>query len=126
MRLEPALLRSASATDPLDFNGLWKNELGSEMRIDQQGEALRGHYKSFKNDAGEVAANGPLTGWVSGKVIAFTVNWDGLDSITSWVGQHVEGDDGPRLVALWQMVKTVPDGSEWEAINAGTDTFWRE
>ncbi|WP_315739233.1 MULTISPECIES: avidin/streptavidin family protein [unclassified Bradyrhizobium] len=125
MRLEPALSRSMPATEPLNIGGDWKNELRSEMHLDQNGATLTGHYKSYKNDAGQIAAEGPLVGWVSGKLVAFSVNWNGLDSITSWVGQHIEDQDGPRLVTLWQMTKAVPDGSEWESINAGADTFWR-
>jgi hypothetical protein len=113
------------ATEPLNIGGDWKNELRSEMHLDQNGATLTGHYKSYKNDAGQIAAEGPLVGWVSGKLVAFSVNWNGLDSITSWVGQHIEDQDGPRLVTLWQMTKAVPDGSEWESINAGADTFWR-
>ena len=126
MRLEPALSRSALGTAPLNLGGDWKNELQSEMHLEQNGSALTGHYKSYKNDAGEIAAEGSLVGWVSGKLIAFSVNWDGLDSITSWVGQHVDDDrDGPRLATLWQMTQAVRDGSEWESIKAGADTFWR-
>lgn len=125
MRLEAAIIRSAPATAPSDFSGDWRNELRSEMHLDQQGETLRGTYKSYKNDAGEIVAEGEVTGWVSGKLISFTVNWAGLDSITSWVGQHIEDDGGPRIETLWQMIKRVSDGDEWESINAGADRFWR-
>lgn len=126
MRLEPALSRSTPETEPLDLSGDWKNELSSKVHFDQDEGALTGHYWSYKNDGDKPIAEGPLVGWVSGKLIAFTVNWTGFDSITAWVGQHIEDRDGPRLVTLWQMTKSVPDGSEWEAINAGADTFWRE
>ncbi len=125
MRVETAISRAEPEVAPLDFSGDWKNELLSKMHLKQAGSSLSGSYTSYKNGAGEIAATGDLVGWASGKLIAFSVNWKGLNSITAWVGQFVEDQDGPRLETLWQMTKTVPDGSEWESINAGADRFWR-
>lgn len=123
MRIESALASAIAATAPLNFAGTWRNELNSEMKLTQRGSSLTGTYTSIVNNGGKPSAEGKLIGWVSGRIIAFSVNYVDFDSISSWVGQYV--DRNASIETLWYLDQTVAVGSEWDSINAGSDTFWR-
>ncbi len=111
-----------------DFSGKWKNELGSIVTLDQEGGKVMGTYTSPVSEPGR-PVTGAVIGYVTGMGIVFSVQWTGLQSMTSWVGQLVPVRIGetiiPTLQALWQMVSSVHPGDEWAAINAGADVFTR-
>ncbi|MCK4118352.1 avidin/streptavidin family protein [Ralstonia nicotianae] len=121
--LEHSLKYAKTGTGPsVNFSGLWKNELGSEMKITQQGDQLTGTYESFVS-ATETTATGDLCGYVDGDLIAFVVHWRDFQSITSWVGQCEPNSGNTKINTLWQMTKQVAVGDEWASINAGADAF---
>jgi len=73
---------------------------------------------------------GPITGFISGDIIAFSVLWPAASgSITSWVGQIVDDKGAETLKSLWYLVKNIPDEKEsegfWTSIYAGADEFTR-
>lgn len=112
-----------------DFAGAWRNEYGSSMRLSVDGSAVSGSYTSAVSTTGD-AITGPVTGFVAGDVISFTVLWPSRPAkITAWVGQIVEDERGERLETLWQMIVNVPDAqrpdSTWTTIHAGADHFHR-
>jgi hypothetical protein len=106
----------------VDFSGTWKNELGSEMSLSQNGDKLTGDYNSAVSSDGS-HTSGRLRGYCDGDLIAFIVHWEEFQAITSWVGQV--DSDGVSIHALWQMTKQVDEGQEWASINAGFDAFDR-
>ncbi|MEL7232768.1 MAG: avidin/streptavidin family protein, partial [Pseudomonadota bacterium] len=69
----------------------------------------------------------PLTGWIVGDVVGFSVRFDPPGSITSWSGQISEDAEGPYLRTLWNLSRNVPDPEEpdrlWESVISGYAVF---
>jgi hypothetical protein len=112
-----------------DFNGRWRNELGSYMdvRVDANNN-LKGQYVSAVSDDGEPTPPTDLGGTVAGDLIAFTVNWGG--AIATWAGHGVfDKDNQPEIFTLCHLVisiaaETDPE-KQWETVMAGSDSFFR-
>lgn len=134
MSLEQVLAQWARATTtgapsrmPVSVAGRWTNEYGSVAEIAIDGDRLLGSYTSaVGGNAGSV--RGPITGFVRGDIVAFSVLWPGyLRSVTSWVGQVVEVGGAPQLQTLWHLIVDIPDPDEarglWTTIHTGADTF---
>ncbi|WP_084581988.1 avidin/streptavidin family protein [Sphingomonas azotifigens] len=125
MLLENTLARATKGTGTaFDFTGTWTNELGSTATFVQTGTSLSGNYVSAVSEGGS-SATGTITGFVDGDLIAFLVQWEQFQAITSWVGQLVPSAATATITTLWQMTKQVDPGDEWASINAGADTFLR-
>ncbi|HEY0858759.1 MAG TPA: avidin/streptavidin family protein [Albitalea sp.] len=135
MRLEQVLARWAKklpargartpAPDPV--SGRWTNEYGSVADLQVDGERVFGTYTSAVGSSAG-ALSGPISGFVRGDIVAFSVLWPPhMRSITSWVGQVVEVNGAPELRALWHLVADIPDAEEaaglWATVHAGADTF---
>jgi hypothetical protein len=124
-------LRHAAPSDgaSYDFSGTWINELGSTMTLSMNGDQLTGAYLSQVSGGGP-PAQGNVTGWASGYLISVTVDWVGLASISSWVGQVVIVDYSEVIATLWQMTMAIspPEQSTelWQSVLAGSDTFTRQ
>ena len=91
------------------------------------GSALSGTYTSQVSGGGG-SISGPITGYVTGDIVAFSVLWPTpAGSITSWIGQIVDEGGKPTLKTLWHLVINIPDANEptglWETMLAGSDTF---
>ena len=135
MRLEQVLAQWAKRTSTLSdtqqagtlVTGRWTNEYGSVAELDVDGDRLSGSYTSaVGGQTGSVS--GPITGFVRGDIVAFSVLWPAhTRSITSWVGQVVEINGTPELKALWHLIADIPDSEEatglWTTIHTGGDTF---
>ncbi|HEY0856812.1 MAG TPA: avidin/streptavidin family protein [Albitalea sp.] len=136
MRLEQVLTQWAkSMPAPADTRppppdqvaGRWTNDYGSVADLQVDGERLYGTYTSAVG-GGAGALSGPVSGFVSGDVVAFSVLWPShVRSITSWVGQVVEVNGAPELRTLWHLVADIPDADEstglWATVHSGADTF---
>lgn len=119
--LSTALAGTGAAAD---FSGDWKNELKSTMNLTQVDDVLTGVYESAVSGGGGTT-KGDIQGYVDGTLISFIVHWRDFQAITAWVGRMTGEDDDASIETLWQMIKQVPEGEEWESINAGTDRFTR-
>lgn len=123
MNHESALKRAIpTAINSVDFTGTWVNELNSVVVITQTSNSLSGTYTSSVSATGETTS-GTLTGYVSGDLISFVVNWDDFQAITAWVGQ-LSPTNSSLFTTLWQMTTQVDGGSEWASILAGADSFY--
>ena len=107
----------------LEAGSIWINQSGSIMCIqgvDPNG-MLSGYY--INREQGYACQNTqfPLTGWVYGNAITFTVIWDNstetCNSITSWTGFYYNG----AITTLWQLV--VAGSTNVNQIIKGQDTF---
>lgn len=123
--LELAPKRSATR---VSFNGKWRNELKSTMTLRVKGTTVGGKYTSHVSSTGDTVS-GPISGFVNGYTIAFTVRWP-VPSITAWVGQLVRHKGRDVLTTLWQLTSEVesPGNSTelWNSVNCGADTFVRD
>ncbi|MEJ8474433.1 avidin/streptavidin family protein [Roseibium algae] len=113
----------------VDFNGTWENGLGSEMDLVVNVNLLSGEYRT---NVGLPAPSEEfdLTGFVTGDLITFTVNFGRYGSLTTWAGQQTETSTGQvEIKTLWYLTKNVPDSREpnelWSSILAGAGTFTR-
>ena len=117
---------TTATTAAVDMHGTWKNERGSELRIDQiAGDAFTGRFRSGVGH-GDPQQWFPATGFVHGDVVGFAVDFTTAGSVASWAGQVM--DD--KLVTQWHLSRDVPDAQEhdqiWSTIMSGQDTFTRE
>lgn len=118
-----------SQAHDVNFNGKWRNELGSEMElsVDIAG-AVTG---TFRTGVGSPRPEEEfdLVGFVSGDLLSFTVNFGKYSSLTSWAGQHTIVGGAERIRTSWLLAKNVEDADEpaslWGAMLTGADTFRR-
>ena len=102
---------------------VWVNQVGSLLSInsiDANG-LLTGTYINKEAGYGCQNSSYPVTGFVYGTVISFTVNWQNsvetCNSITSWTGFYFNG----QISTLWQLV--VSGSTSTSQIVQGSDTF---
>lgn len=123
-QVQAAVGGSSPAT--ANFGGTWINELNSMATITQNADgSLTGSYTSPVSIGGG-PATGPLLGFATGNFISFTVNWTGLDSVTTWAGQATLDNAGnvTQFATLWLLVAELGTSpSNWAATLAGSDTF---
>jgi len=123
----PLVACTADAQDaPLNLEGVWVNERGSAVTFQNKDGLLSGHYNTQLGNP-DPAARFPLTGFVEGDQLTFTVNFKGYGSLTSWTGQMSEDESGPYIRTLWNLTRDVPDAEEedelWSSIISGAATF---
>jgi hypothetical protein len=122
------LAATAGCAQTIPANSIWENQRGSMLKItsiDGTTGALVGEYV---NQAAGFACKGtpyPVTGWVEGEKIGFSVRWKNATadckSITSWTGYLEKG----LLVTDWDLAYT--DSSLGHATNMrGSDIFHKK
>ena len=106
--------------------GEWANERGSSVTFTENEGLLSGYYNTQLGNP-DPASRFPLTGFIEGDQLTFTVNFKGYGSLTSWTGQISEDAEGPFIRTLWHLTRDVPDASEpddmWSSIIAGSANF---
>lgn len=113
----------------VNFNGVWRSELKSEMKlsVDSQGK-VTGKYKTGVGSPVSTVEF-DLTGFASGDLLSFSVNFGQYESLTSWVGQHTVENGSEVIKTLWLLARNVKDPDEpndlWGAILTGYDNFHR-
>ena len=109
-----------------EFSGQWINERGSVVHFSTSNGLLSGVYQTNLGQP-DNSQRFPLTGFVQGDLITFTVNFTGYGSMTSWAGQLSEDSDGPFLRTLWHLTRDIEDEMEdadlWRSITAGASNF---
>ena len=117
----------AAGITPVNFGGTWRNQLGSTVDFTVNGSVISGTYTSAVSSGG-TSISGPVSGYINGDLIAFSVLWPSA-AITAWVGQLTIESGVDAIKTLWQMTTNVPDADEptglWASIYAGADTFKR-
>lgn len=117
------------AQDTYNFLGLWRNQHGSEMHIKVINNGmLKGTFKTGVG-AHEPEEEHALTGFVSGPLVSFCVNFGKYHSLTSWAGQHTRPNGADKIETMWHLARTLPERTEkdclWAGIWTGSDTFCR-
>ena len=125
--LLPLLACAADAQDaPPEVNGVWVNERGSAVTFTENEGLLSGFYNTQLGNP-DPKSKFPLTGFIEGDQLTFTVNFKGYGSLTSWTGQMSEDAEGPYIRTLWHLTRDVPDAEEaqdmWSSIIAGAAHF---
>jgi hypothetical protein len=103
----------------------WTNQRGSILHIDKVDSAgpITGYYINRAENFNCKDTRYPVTGWIYGTAITFTVKWENTkescNSITAWTGFYYQG----KITTLWQLV---PDKAEsTKQIIQGEDVFKR-
>lgn len=124
--IKKALLASPAA---VDFNGAWRNELGSEMHliVDAHG-VVSGKFRTGVGEP-QSAAEFELSGFASGDLLSFVVNFGRYNSLASWSGQHTVDDGNEVIKTMWLLARDVADADEssgmWAAVLTGSNHFRR-
>ena len=111
--------------DLFGASSAWTNESGSTMTLEfGPGNAVSGTYINRNEGFNCQNTPYPLTGWVVGNFISFSVAWDNVyencNSVTAWSG-FAEADGGSvQIVTLWTLAFQGPSGPE---IENGKDAF---
>jgi len=129
-KLTAVLLLTACTADAQDTAsnvvGEWENERGSSVTFVETDGLLSGYYNTQLGNP-DPASRFPLTGFIEGDQLTFTVNFKGYGSLTSWTGQMSEDAKGPFIRTLWHLTRDVPDAEEdedmWSSITAGSANF---
>jgi len=101
----------------------WTNQSGSTLYIDSIAPTgqITGHYINRAQGYGCQNTSYPVTGWVYGTAITFTVKWENpaesCNSVTSWTGFYYQG----AITTLWQLV--VNGSTNTSQIIQGEDIF---
>jgi hypothetical protein len=112
----------------VNFAGIWKNELGSQMDLAINGTQVTGTYSTAVGGPNPTDKF-PVIGFVNGDIIGFTVNWGDEGSITCWVGEFITKAGVEKIETMWHLVENVDrtgqTNNAWAAFLAGSDTFTR-
>ncbi len=113
----------------IDFNGVWRNELGSEMTITVGKDGkVTGTYHPGKEEA-HCQGYHELVGFVNQNLISFTVDFQHNHMITSWTGHYVDDNHRGQINTLWHLVKSVQEHDlpleAWGSLYTGGNTFKR-
>lgn len=111
-----------TATQMTALSG-WTNQSGSTLYIDAVDGTgkMTGHY--INRAAGFACQNiaYPVTGWIYGTAITFSVKWqsstESCNSLTAWTGFYANG----KISTLWQLV--VNGSTSTSQILQGSDVF---
>ncbi|WP_084169061.1 avidin/streptavidin family protein [Hellea balneolensis] len=118
----------AQDTQPNLFEGQWVNDRDSAVTFDVTDGLLSGHYQTALGQP-DKSKKFPLTGFVEGDQITFTVNFKGYGSLTSWTGQLTADEQGDYIRTLWNLTRDVEDAAEdedlWQSITSGASDFRR-
>jgi len=118
----------AQDAQPNLFEGQWVNDRNSAVIFEVTDGLLSGHYQTALGQP-DKSKKFPLTGFVEGDQITFTVNFKGYGSMTSWTGQLTTDQEGDYIRTLWNLTRDVEDAAEnddlWKSITSGASDFRR-
>lgn len=121
-------LTACASDEDTVFSGQWVNDRGSAVTFTVTDGLLSGYYQTALGSP-DKATQFPLTGFVEGDQITFTVNFKGHGSLTSWTGQITRDGDGDYIRTLWHLTRDIDDADEddnlWQSITAGASDFRR-
>ena len=127
-RFSKDLIEKFSPGPEVEFSGLWKNELGSEMRLTVKDGDVHGSYRTAVGEAPEEETF-DLCGYVKGDLLVFCVNFGAHGSLATWTGQHAVEGGNEEILTLWHLVRAPRDGHEpkdvWSTLLTGANTFTR-
>ena len=110
------------------FSGIWENDRGSHVTFKLMDGKLSGFYQTNVGQP-DKTQKFPLTGFVEGDQITFTVNFKSYGSMTSWTGQLTQNETEPYIRTLWHLTRDVADDKEdddlWKSITSGASDFKR-
>uniref|UniRef100_A0A452HEG5 Avidin n=1 Tax=Gopherus agassizii TaxID=38772 RepID=A0A452HEG5_9SAUR len=129
----PGQQRQAASSKCI-LTGLWRNELGSKMQIQEvKGDGtFSGEYKTAVSLARRPIQPASLNGSqhfdeAGQPTFGFTVNWKSFsDSTTVFTGQCFVDENGKEILeTMWLLREKAKAPNGWEATRVGTNVFTR-
>ena len=115
------------------LQGTWYNGMGSELRINTDGDMIYGTYTiKGLGTAGEFKVagrlnNNPATGGIAvGFVVVWHNTYTDRQCVTSWSGQYQKVNGREEIITSWLLTQVTPDPSDWHSTLVGHDVFLRE
>jgi hypothetical protein len=92
-------MRATMSSPPpsVDFSGKWYNQRGSEMDLMVDGSIVTGTCKT-KIASPNRQDSFDLTGFATGDLISFTMNFGKFGTLTSWAGQYAKEGEEPEMI----------------------------
>jgi hypothetical protein len=113
----------------MPIGGVWYNELGSTMILQQDVPAqglLTGTYQSGVGTSGLFGLVGSYD--ANENTLGFAVTWNNgtVDraSTTTWCGQYFN-IGGETLITMWLLCETTAETNTWQSTLVGQDQFSR-
>ena len=115
----------------MNIDGIWYNELGSQVDFTVQGNQLTGTYQTAVGDADGIY---PLVGQINtsietGQALGFVVVWQNpkkdSNSVTTWSGQAQEIDGDDVITTTWLLTVETEIDEDWKSTLVGKDIFTR-
>ncbi|KAI2659888.1 Avidin [Labeo rohita] len=116
-----------------NITGVWRNELGSTIRLKAEGSEVRGVYQTAVEST-HGAAGLHRTAHIIGiagngtqPTISFSVLWE-KGSCSAWVGQCFILRDGAQVLKTFWMLRSVADNlaGDWGSTRLGEDLFFQD
>ncbi len=115
----------------MNIDGIWYNELGSQVNFAVSGNQLTGTYQTAVGDAiGIYQLIGQVnTSIETGQALGFVVVWQNenkdSNSVTTWSGQAQEIDGEDIITTTWLLTAETEIDGDWESTLVGKDVFTR-
>ncbi len=117
----PMAVNAASDSLKLVAGQTWVNQSGSTLTITGYGanNSFTGYYINRAAGFGCQNTQYPVSGWVNGFTIGWSVNWanstQNCGSVTAWAGYYSSASG--QILTKWSLATSAPD------IIVGGDTF---
>ncbi|KAK7120410.1 hypothetical protein R3I94_020417 [Phoxinus phoxinus] len=118
--------------DACNISGVWRNELGSTLRVKAEGSEVRGVYlTAVESVSGAAGLN--RTAQILGVVgdgtqptVSFSVLWE-KGSCSAWVGQCFLLGDAAQVLRTFWILRSVADNlsGDWGSTRLGEDLFFK-
>ncbi|XP_051540904.1 avidin [Myxocyprinus asiaticus] len=114
-----------------NITGVWRNELGSTLRMKADGSEVRGVYQTSVESARGAAGperKAKILGIVGGgpqPTISFAVMWE-KGSCSAWVGQCFILPNGTQVLKTFWLLRSVAYdlAGDWGSTRLGEDVFF--
>lgn len=122
-----------ATSDTACLNGMWKNQLGSKVRLSCNKGHIEGNYMTGVGNAEgwyDIAGRYTMTGDNQDTIIAsWVVSWNNShygnsQSATTWNGIYYPEEE--TLYTHWHLVRYQPREDYWQSTYVGSDIFKRD
>jgi len=112
----------------IDFNGRWKNQLGSLLELRAANGVVEGRFESGVGDEGQTLYV-DIKGQFLDDVITFSAVYPRYGTVITWAGQVINKSGVDEIRTQWLHVTNVQDNQEqdwmWFTNRIGADVFTR-
>ncbi len=114
-------------SNAVNFNGIWRNELGSEMELRvTPPNKIEGIYRPGSAES-FCKGEHKIKGFYNDNLISFVVDFDHHSMLCSWTGHYITDGNEGYISTLWHLVKSELEHDlpleAWGSVYAGANRF---